>query len=103
VFSPFIVDATLTLFRRLIRGEKVWEAHKSHYYQRLVQLGWGHRRTVLWEYLLMLLCGASAIAATVISIVGFQLIMLSIIADMMNSNRKLNEDILYKLKKVSYK
>lgn len=64
IFSPFIVDATLTLFRRLIRGEKIWEAHKSHYYQRLVQLGWGHRRTVLWEYLLMMLCSISAIVAT---------------------------------------
>jgi len=67
IFSPFIVDATLTLFRRLIKGEKIWEAHRSHYYQRLVQLGWGHRRTVLWEYLLMVLCGVSAIVATKIN------------------------------------
>ena len=39
VFSPFIVDATYTLFRRLLRRERVWEAHKSHCYQRLVELG----------------------------------------------------------------
>lgn len=64
VFSPFIVDATFTLARRLLRRERVWEAHKSHCYQRLVQLGWGHRKTVLWEYLLMLLCSASAIAGS---------------------------------------
>lgn len=50
VFSPFIVDATVTLLRRLVRREPVWRAHRGHYYQRLVQLGWGHRRTVLWEY-----------------------------------------------------
>ncbi len=61
VFSPFVVDATVTLLRRLWNGERVWQAHRSHYYQRLVRLGWGHRRTVLWEYALMLLCGASAI------------------------------------------
>jgi UDP-N-acetylmuramyl pentapeptide phosphotransferase/UDP-N-acetylglucosamine-1-phosphate transferase len=60
VFSPFIVDATMTLLRRLIRGEKIWIAHKSHYYQRLVQLGWGHKRTVLWEYALMATCSVSA-------------------------------------------
>ncbi len=60
VFSPFVVDATVTLVARLVRGEKVWQAHRSHYYQRLVQLGWGHRRTVLWEYVLMLACVASA-------------------------------------------
>ncbi|WP_136475088.1 glycosyltransferase family 4 protein [Pseudomonas sp. DG56-2] len=29
----FIVDATVTLFRRLLRGEKVYEAHRSHAYQ----------------------------------------------------------------------
>ncbi len=63
VFSPFIVDATVTLLRRLFRGEKIWEAHRSHYYQRLVLLGWGHRRTVLAEYVLMLTCAGSAIGA----------------------------------------
>lgn len=63
VFSPFIVDATVTLFRRMLRGEKVWQAHKIHYYQRLVQLGWGHKRTVLSEYVLMLLCALSAVTA----------------------------------------
>lgn len=63
VFSPFTVDATVTLVRRLLRGERVWEAHKSHYYQRLVQAGWGHKRTVLWEYALMLGCAISGIWA----------------------------------------
>lgn len=63
VFSPFIVDATVTLLRRLGRGERVWQAHKSHYYQRLVQFGWGHKKTVLYEYVLMLACGFSALLA----------------------------------------
>lgn len=63
IFSPFIVDATVTLLRRLLRGEKVWEAHRHHYYQRLVLLGWGHRRTVLAEYALMLACAGSALSA----------------------------------------
>lgn len=60
VFSPFIVDATVTLIRRAIRGEKVWQAHRTHYYQRLVQAGWSHRKTVLVEYGLMLTTGVSA-------------------------------------------
>ena len=63
VFSPFIVDASVTLVRRLLHGEPVWRAHKTHYYQRLVQLGWGHRKTVLYEYALMLACSLSAILA----------------------------------------
>ena len=62
VFSPFIVDASVTLARRLLRREKVWQAHRDHYYQRLVQLGWGHRKTALAEYALMLASGVLALA-----------------------------------------
>ncbi len=61
IFSPFIVDATITLLKRLMRKEKIWQAHKSHYYQRLVQMGWGHRKTAITEYGLMLAAGLSAI------------------------------------------
>jgi UDP-N-acetylmuramyl pentapeptide phosphotransferase/UDP-N-acetylglucosamine-1-phosphate transferase len=53
VFLPFIVDATVTLLRRGLRGEKVWHAHKEHYYQRLIRMGWSHRQTALVEYALM--------------------------------------------------
>ena len=62
VFSPFIVDATLTLLKRLLRGARVWHAHREHYYQRLVHSGWGHRKTALAEYALMILCSGAAIA-----------------------------------------
>lgn len=70
IFSPFIVDATVTLLRRLLQGEKIWEAHRTHYYQRLVLLGWGHRRTVLTEYVLMLACSGSAVLAVHFSSAG---------------------------------
>lgn len=63
VFSPFIADATLTLFKRLMRGEKLSQAHRSHYYQRLVRMGWGHRNTALAEYALMALMGTAALSA----------------------------------------
>jgi UDP-N-acetylmuramyl pentapeptide phosphotransferase/UDP-N-acetylglucosamine-1-phosphate transferase len=62
VFSPFVVDASVTLVRRLLRRERVWQAHREHFYQRLVRSGWGHRRTALVEYVLMIACGASALA-----------------------------------------
>ena len=61
IFSPFIVDATATVFRRLLRGERIWRAHREHYYQRLVLVGWSHRRTVLVEYSLMIGAGISAV------------------------------------------
>lgn len=63
VFSPFIVDASVTLARRACAGVAVWRAHRDHYYQRLVRLGWGHRRTALAEYGLMGACGIAALLA----------------------------------------
>jgi UDP-N-acetylmuramyl pentapeptide phosphotransferase/UDP-N-acetylglucosamine-1-phosphate transferase len=35
----YLADATLTLLRRIARGERVWEAHRSHAYQRAVDGG----------------------------------------------------------------
>jgi UDP-GlcNAc:undecaprenyl-phosphate GlcNAc-1-phosphate transferase len=61
VFGPFIADATVTLARRLFRGEKVWKAHREHYYQRMVLMGLGHRRTALLGYAVMGLCGGAAL------------------------------------------
>jgi len=61
LFSPFILDATVTLLRRALRFEKIWEAHREHYYQRVVLSGWSHRRTVLAEYGIMVLCGGLAV------------------------------------------
>jgi UDP-N-acetylmuramyl pentapeptide phosphotransferase/UDP-N-acetylglucosamine-1-phosphate transferase len=43
----FLADATLTLLRRLARGERVWQAHRQHFYQRAVQRGLGHAAVVL--------------------------------------------------------
>lgn len=67
VFSPFIVDASLTLARRLLSGARVWEAHRDHYYQRLVQLGLGHRGTALAEYALMAVCGIAGLCIMTLS------------------------------------
>lgn len=60
IFSPFIMDASVTLLLRLWRREPVWLAHKSHFYQQLVEAGWGHRKTVLVEYVLMLASSVTA-------------------------------------------
>lgn len=62
VFSPFVLDATVTLLQRVWRREKVWQAHREHYYQRLALAGLGHKKTVIYEYMLMLAVGISAIA-----------------------------------------
>ena len=61
VFSPFVIDATVTLLKRVRHRENLLQAHRDHYYQRLIQMGWGHRNTAVIEYLLMLLAGGSAL------------------------------------------
>lgn len=61
VFSPFIFDASVTLIRRVLRGEKIWRAHRSHYYQRVVLLGASQRRLALAAYAMMLAAAAAAL------------------------------------------
>jgi UDP-N-acetylmuramyl pentapeptide phosphotransferase/UDP-N-acetylglucosamine-1-phosphate transferase len=61
VFGPFIGDATVTLVKRLVRGERVWRAHREHYYQRMVRMGLGHRGTAWGGYVAMLICAAAAL------------------------------------------
>jgi UDP-N-acetylmuramyl pentapeptide phosphotransferase/UDP-N-acetylglucosamine-1-phosphate transferase len=61
VFSPFIADASVTLIKRTLRGVKITEAHREHYYQRAILLGWSHRKLALLEYLLMLGSGLLAL------------------------------------------
>lgn len=63
VFAPFMCDATLTLVKRLLRRERVWRAHRDHYYQRLVRMGFGHRGTAYIEYGTM--AGSAALALLV--------------------------------------
>ena len=63
VFAPFVCDATLTLVKRLLRRERVWQAHKDHYYQRLVRMGFGHRGAAWIEYAAMAACAAAAVLA----------------------------------------
>jgi UDP-GlcNAc:undecaprenyl-phosphate/decaprenyl-phosphate GlcNAc-1-phosphate transferase len=61
VFAPFMCDATLTLAKRLLRRERVWQAHRDHYYQRLVRMGLGHRGAAYIEYVAMAGCSGLAL------------------------------------------
>ena len=59
----FLADATITLLRRLLRGERVWQAHRRHFYQQAVRNGLGHAavvRRVIAADLLLIGCGWAA-------------------------------------------
>ena len=57
------VDATYTLLRRLLRGEKVWQAHRSHFYQQ------GARKL-----------GSHAAVAGRIAVLNFLLVVLAVVS-----------------------
>jgi Fuc2NAc and GlcNAc transferase len=50
LLAVFVCDASLTLLMRLINGEEFYSAHRSHAYQRLVQMGCSHA-VVAWGVL----------------------------------------------------
>jgi UDP-N-acetylmuramyl pentapeptide phosphotransferase/UDP-N-acetylglucosamine-1-phosphate transferase len=76
VFGPFVLDASVTLARRVLRRERIWQAHRSHYYQRLILLGWSHRRTAAAEYALMAASGVAALVAALV-VPGLQVPLLA--------------------------
>lgn len=52
LLGVFITDATITVLLRMLRGERWYEAHRTHAYQLLVQAGWSHRRVTCCVILL---------------------------------------------------
>lgn len=48
LYGVFWFDATFTLVRRLLNGEKPSVPHKKHAYQRLTQAGWSHSKVTLY-------------------------------------------------------
>jgi UDP-N-acetylmuramyl pentapeptide phosphotransferase/UDP-N-acetylglucosamine-1-phosphate transferase len=57
----YIADATLTLIRRLMAGERVWQAHRSHFYQRALDGGFTVSEVVARVFLVNLALVALAV------------------------------------------
>jgi Fuc2NAc and GlcNAc transferase len=62
-FSNFILDTTYTLIRRVVRGEKWYQAHRNHIYQRMTNIGMTHKKVTAIEL--------SAVAASCVAAVGY--------------------------------
>ena len=59
----FLADATITLLRRLLRGDRIWQAHRQHFYQQAVRDGLDHGavvKRVIVADLLLIGCGWAA-------------------------------------------
>ena len=61
----YLADATITLGRRLLRMERIWEAHREHFYQLAVQRGRSHAAVglaVLWTNLALIALAVASLA-----------------------------------------
>jgi hypothetical protein len=59
----YLADATITLVRRLLAGERIWQAHARHFYQAAVRGGLSHAavvRAILWANLGLIALAAAA-------------------------------------------
>jgi UDP-N-acetylmuramyl pentapeptide phosphotransferase/UDP-N-acetylglucosamine-1-phosphate transferase len=63
----YLADATVTMLRRLVAGEKIWAAHRSHFYQRATDNGFTVLGVVGTVFVLNLGLAALAIASTAMS------------------------------------
>ena len=59
VATPLLADACICVLRRLLQGQKIFQAHRLHVFQRLHQAGWPHAR-VAGLYLVATAVGAAA-------------------------------------------
>lgn len=57
----YLVDSTITLFRRIARREQFWSAHRSHFYQRATDNGFTVRRVIGDVFALNLLLAVLAV------------------------------------------
>ena len=59
IIFPLIADAIYTLVRRILKGENIFQAHRSHIYQRLQQSGWSHSQVASTYICLNIVIGVS--------------------------------------------
>lgn len=78
IFTPFMLDSTVTLIKRALRREKLMEAHCTHYYQRLVLSGLGHKKTLVIEYTWMGLCSLVSIVLFKVDNINIQISVLGV-------------------------
>ncbi len=54
---PFLLDTGITLLKRIYKKQKIWLAHKEHYYQRMLLMGMSHTKLSILSYCYVLIAG----------------------------------------------
>jgi len=74
----YLLDATVTLLRRMARGEPFWAAHRSHFYQRATDNGFTVWRVIGEVFALNVALAALAIGSVAAPSVAIKLLLLVI-------------------------
>jgi UDP-N-acetylmuramyl pentapeptide phosphotransferase/UDP-N-acetylglucosamine-1-phosphate transferase len=74
----YLLDATVTLLRRIGRGEPFWAAHRSHFYQRATDNGFSVWRIVGEVFALNIALAALAIGSVAAPSIAIKLLLLAI-------------------------
>jgi UDP-N-acetylmuramyl pentapeptide phosphotransferase/UDP-N-acetylglucosamine-1-phosphate transferase len=62
----YLADSTITLIRRAIKGEPVWQAHRSHFYQRATDRGFSVIEVVARVFVVNVILAALALATVLL-------------------------------------
>ena len=83
VTTPLLADALICVPRRQFAGQKVFQAHRLHLFQRLHQAGWSHARVALLYPAGTIVLGVSFLAGSwsAVSAVAFLILTMGVWLD----------------------
>jgi UDP-N-acetylmuramyl pentapeptide phosphotransferase/UDP-N-acetylglucosamine-1-phosphate transferase len=58
IMFPFLFDGAFTIIKRFIQGKNIFEAHRDHFYQKLIKDGWSHKKVSFLYYFFELISGS---------------------------------------------
>ena len=86
----YLADATITLARRAQAGEKVWQAHRTHFYQRALRNGAPHSavvRRIAFANLLLIGLALLSIDHQIVALAGAALVVAGLLTWLVRMGR----------------
>ena len=78
VATPLLADACLCVPRRLFAGQRIFQAHRLHLFQRLHQAGWCHAHVSSLYIAATVVLAIAHLAGGLVWVIGFALAVLLI-------------------------
>ena len=86
----YLADATLTLIARTLAGERIWQAHRRHFYQRAVRGGASHAAVVLRVAaadILLIVLAVAALTRPWLALGGAAIVVAALLAELARLGR----------------